>query len=174
MAAAHETTDVQLVVSADFDAVVAWFAAPERREEQRSFFSGLEVDDFAYDEHFEADRRVTRMSWTAPSGRYVVLEFLSPTGQTRLRDVEGKVVFRDQMNQYRRWPNGREDRSSTERVTEFTEPWPGATRLRVIEKRHKEGVAWWERWVPPVAARQHRRQHLLEMVRRCEQDLAVR
>jgi hypothetical protein len=173
MSVARWTKHFEVTVHADLDSVVAWYTSPDRRAESRAHFEAFDVRDFRYDERVDGDRRVTDMSWTTKTGMHVFLEIRGNIGVIP-RDAEGRIVRRGQTYQYRRWPNGREDRSHGEVVAEFSDIQGGGTRARLTITRHKEAAPWWERWLPPIAERQRQARQFSEMFSRCERELGVR
>jgi hypothetical protein len=176
MAVRRWTKHVQVRVRGDLESVVSWWTSPERRDERRAFLGSLDVADFRYEETLEDGQRITETGWTTRRGLQVSGRAVSPIRPHGAVDraPDGRVLLRTQTFQSRRWPNGREDQSRSERVLEFRELSEGRTRVRLTVTRYKEGVPWWERLLPPNDERRHLRLHLKDTVAKCEHDLGTR
>lgn len=176
MAVRRWTKHVQARVRGDLESVVSWWTSPERREERRASHESLDVSDFRYEETLEDGQRITETGWTTRRGLQVSGRTVSPIRPLGAVDraPDGRVLLRTQTCQSRRWPNGREDLSRSERVLEFRELSESRTRARLTVTRYKEGVPWWERLLPPNDERRHLRLHLKDAIAKCEHDLGTR
>jgi hypothetical protein len=174
MSVASWTNTFELRLGVDLDSVVAWYGRPERRAEVRAHFESWGMPDFRYEEREEDGRRVTTTSWTTPAGLHVFLEIRGNLVDPPMtRDGEGRVVRRVERYQYRRWPDGREDRSFGETVAEFRDRPGGGTLVRMTISRRRDRAPWWERWLPPVAERSAERRATRELFARCEKELGA-
>ena len=176
MAVRRWTSRTRAQVRGDLESVISWWTSPERRAELREQFESLDVSDFRYEETLDGEQRVTEMGWTARSGLQVSVRRVSPARphEALERTPDGRAVLRSQAVQTRRWPDGRERLSRTESVLEFRELSAGRTQLRATLARHREGVPWWEKVLPPNNERRHRRMHLKDEIAKCEHDLGTR
>ena len=175
MAVTTWTSRYEATVRADIEAVLAWWTSQQRSSDQRARFENLDVHDFTYQETEETDTRLAEMSWTNSDGLFVSLRIETPNRQDGNveRGADGAAILRSRTSQQRRWPDGRQDSSSTNNVTEFRQLQPHATQVRLTTTRNKEGAWWWERFIPPTTERNQQRRHLQQMVAQCEHDLGA-
>jgi hypothetical protein len=167
---------MEVTVAADAASVIAWWTDPERGLEFRAHLEGSAgVRDFEYREQIDHGLRIIEISYIAPielriyyrsSGRIT-------EGVGAEINAQGNRVLRTEVYQHRVHPGGKEDISTAVWVQELISDGPRTTKVRVSTEVSRENAPWWERYIPPIAARQDQRRELRELAARCERDLGV-
>jgi len=175
MATSTWTSQIELTVAADEESVIRWYMDAKRRLEFRAHLETPNVSDFEYHEHTDDGLRIVEITYISRTNLRILYR---STGQittpgTAEINATGNRVLRKEVYQHRVHPGGKEDVSKAKWNWEFISEAPHTTRLRVSTEDCREGATWWEKYLPPIADRQHRRKELKEQADRCARDLGV-
>lgn len=164
-----------VIIEADLDAVVGWFVDPRRTEEWVASLGQSGVSDVNMTKVDAAGRRIADYWWTTADGSlrsYRTETILGPEGASQPVDG-GYRISRDEVSRVRQ-PNGREAAMEYSTVWDFRQGSPGSTTVSITTRQQVNERRWFERLLPPVAARAEYNKNVVQQAHRCAQELSKR
>lgn len=160
------TTEFQASIRGDLGAVIAWWRAPARVDEQRAALEARSSGEVNWQVTDEDGRRTLNAEWLGKRGRKHVLRSIgtrSPDGLTSYWESHQDCSH----------PDGREHSYDIHEVLTFVGPQAGQTTVRLRRTVESHGALWIETLLSPFRNRRKVRDHLKGRASRCESDLAV-